>query len=94
MMKRGSTAWLGWPGAAVLLAAVLLALWLQPNGAQGGATPRPMRFPDAAAQRNQVIAELKRLNSQLAELNKLLKSGDVVVTVRESKSASRQPKGR
>ncbi len=94
MMNRGSTARLGWPGAAVLLAAVLLALWLQPTGAQGGAAPAPMRFPDAAAQRNQVVAELKRLNSQIAELNKLLTSGDVVVTVRESKAASRLPKGR
>ncbi len=94
MMNRGSPARLGWPGAAVLLVVGLLALWFQPKGAQGGAAPTPLKFPDAAAQRNQVVAELKRLNLQIAELNKLLKSGDVVVTVRESKAASRPPKGR
>ena len=94
MMKRGSSVRLGWPGAAVLLAAVLLALWFQPNGAQGGAASKPMRFPDAAAQRNLVVAELRRLNVQLAELNKLLKSGNVVVTVRESQGESRPPKRR
>ena len=92
MVNRQSPARLGWPGAVVLLAVALLAMWFQPKGAQGGAGP--MRFPDAAAQSNQVVAELKRLNVQLAELNKLLTSGDVAVTVRESKAASRRPKGR
>lgn len=69
----------------VLQGLTLLGQW----GAGPAATPARADLPDAGAQRNQVIDQLKGVNDRLDKLLATLASGDVRVKV-----ATPEPTGR
>jgi hypothetical protein len=61
----------------VLQAGIIAGLWT----GRGIATPAQAQIPDAAAQRVQVVDELKNLNAKMDKLMDLLSSGKVQVKV-------------
>ncbi len=78
-MRRRRAGGLGWAVSAVLLGVLLGGISLDGNG--GSAGEASAQFPDPAKQRNQVVAELQRLNQQVAELRRLFTTGKATVTV-------------
>ena len=65
----------------VLQSLTLLGLWT----GQPGATSVQAAIPDPGAQREAQVAEQKATNAKLDALLDLLKSGDLKVTVKETK---------
>lgn len=47
------------------------------------ARPAWAQVPDSGAQRNQMVTELQAINSKLSDIEALLKSGKVTVTIQE-----------
>ncbi len=64
-------------GGGITLAAA--AAWAASCGSGGPARKGTEQFPDAAAQRNQIIQELRGLNSQLAAIRRTLEAGNLRV---------------
>lgn len=85
MRRRRRTRGLGWAVSVALLAVLLGGVWF--GGSDSSASEASAQFPDPAKQRNQVVAELQRLNQQMAELRRLFSTGKAVVTVAAPKQA-------
>ena len=79
-MRDSSTSTAKWLGVIVVLQIVtLIGQWsgLVP----GGATPAHAEIPDAGAQRNEVISQLRGVNERLDRLASILSSGNLQVRV-------------
>jgi uncharacterized protein YdgA (DUF945 family) len=87
MRRRKRTSRLGWAVSAGLLAVLLGGAWF--GGSDSSASEAAAQFPDPAKQRNQVVAELQRLNQQMIELRRLFSTGKAIVTVTAPKQAKR-----
>ena len=85
MKRRRRAGGLGWAVSVVLLGVLLSGVWMDGNG--GSAGEASAQFPDPAKQRNLVVAELQRLNQQVAELRRLFSTGKATVTVATPKRA-------
>ncbi len=90
MRRRRRTHRGRWIAATALL--VVFVGWFWRGGDADGATEAPPPIPNAGTQRNQMLAEMKRLNQQVAELSRLLRSGNVVVSVKSAQQTdARRP---
>ena len=77
-----------WLGLAVAIQAlVLLGLW---GAGPSTRTARADGIPDAGAQRDQIIEQLKSIDGKLDKLITLLSSGDVQVKVRATDDANKR----
>ena len=65
---------------AVLMTILIVALWADGPNVNNPAQAREV-FVDSSAQRNAMVAEVKKTNQKLDELISLLKSGSVKVQV-------------
>ncbi len=75
-----------WLGAVVVLQAViLLTLW----GGQSLPVARAEGIPDAGAQQQEIINQIKTTNDKLDKLIKLLSGGDLQVKVVQPDDAKR-----
>jgi len=77
--SKNSQRWLGI--VVALQSLILLALWL------GGPVATPARadgIPDAGAQQERIIDELKTVNSKLDKLTGLLSGGQIEVRVKNA----------
>ncbi|HSV12721.1 MAG TPA: hypothetical protein VLI90_00575 [Tepidisphaeraceae bacterium] len=82
-MRDPSTTTAKWLGVIVVLQVVTLAgQWA--GVSIGAATPAHAQLPDAGAQRNDMIAELKGVNERLDRLTAVLSSGNLQVKVAKS----------
>ena len=78
-MRRKQKQLRWWLLSGALLLVILV--WSSRGSDAAGAIEARPPIPNPVAQRNKMIAEMKRLNQQMAELNRLLRSGSVVVTI-------------
>lgn len=68
-----------WLAVIVVLQVItVIGQWIVPPG---GATPAHAQLPDAGAQRNEVISQIKGTNERLDRLVSLLSSGNLQVKV-------------
>jgi len=66
---------------AVLLTVQVWTLWNAPGSLDRASEARPEGIPDAGAQRQAIIDQLKLVNVKLADMASLLRSGELKVKV-------------
>ncbi len=83
MRTRSDSRWLG------IIVALQIATIIGQWAAVPGATPTMAQVPDAGAQQQQIIEQLKNVNEKLDQLVTLLGSGNLQVKLAKSDDSKR-----